>query len=62
MEEVKDYKLHTKKVKFILGATAEETEKKAKDFEKDHNVINIMQRSEKHMIIFYWGEENESSN
>ena len=59
MEYTKNYKLQVKKVKIITGVTADAVEKAAADFQKEHEVFEIIQKSEKLMIMFYWGDENE---
>jgi hypothetical protein len=58
MEDIKNYKLHTKKVKIITGST-EDIDRKATEFQAAHEIIDIIQKNENTMFIFYWGEENE---
>jgi len=60
---MENYETYEKKVKFITGATAEEVDQKATEFQKTHNVFDIKQRSGNIMILFYWGkEEDERGN
>lgn len=49
-----------KQIKIILGVTGDEVNKKADEFKKTHKVINVIQKNENCIMLFYVeGEENE---
>jgi len=55
LEDFNNYKTVKKAVKILMGK-AEDIEKLSGEFEKTHHIINIIQKYETQMFIFYWIE------
>lgn len=52
-----EYKEVRKRVKLIVGKDADEADKRAAEFEKQHNVIDVIQKSPNVIILFYTEQE-----
>lgn len=50
-----------KQVKIIIGETGDEVSKKAMKFEETHKVINIIQKNENCIMLFYLEDEGNES-
>lgn len=57
MSDFENFKEVNKGVKILIGMP-EIIEKRAAEFEKTHNIINIIQKCETQMFIFYLIEDD----
>jgi hypothetical protein len=60
MSDFENFKLVNKGVKILIGMP-EIIEKRAAEFEKTHRVINIIQKCETQMFIFYLIEDDSDN-